>query len=80
MIGSVSGRSVAVPIVAVIPRKHGVERIHQVIVAPGPRFDDRDTRRCMGDEDVEKTVTLVGNESAGLRCEIENTSQMSGLD
>ena len=68
------------PIVAVIPRKHGVERIHQVFVAPCPGFDDRDTRRRMGDEDVEKTVTLACNESTGRGCEIEDTSQMSGLD
>ena len=80
VIGSVSGRSVAVPIVTVVPRKHGVERIHQIVVAPCPRLDNRDTRRRMGNEDVEKAVALACNESIGLGCEIEDASPVSRLD
>lgn len=67
-------------IVAVVPRQHGVDRIHQVVVATGSGLHHRNSCGRMRNEDVEQAVTLSCDESNSIGCEIENTSPVSGLD
>ncbi len=80
VVGAVSGRSVPMAVEAVVPRQHGIERVHQVVVAACARFDHSDTRGCVRDEYVEQAVTLACNESRGIGCEVEDAPPVPGLD
>jgi hypothetical protein len=71
---------VPVPIVAVVPRQHGVDRIHEVVVTAGSCLHHCNASGCVRHEDVEQAVTFASNESTGIRSEIEDTSPVSSLD